>query len=93
MNKPFTPEITITWKELLKETKQTADQFRQIVLSEVKSKSIQLGIPLTEQEILESGFLSPHLPPEIRSVIVQCRKVLDAFAALERIFPEEEEQH
>lgn len=94
MNTPSEISESLSWNELREETQRTSEQFRERALHEIKLQAHHAGLQLTNRDILESGFLPANLPQELRSVIVQCRKVLDAFGALEKSFPEkEQEQH
>jgi len=89
MNTPSELSESLSWKEFREETQRTSEQFRARVLHEIKPQAHHVGFQLSSEDIFESGFLPAHLPQELRSVIVQCRRVLDAFGALEKVFPQE----
>lgn len=95
--KPNTPSLDFnpgihSWSDFRQDIHFETHQFRSKILLEVKRRAALLGISLEDQDILESGFLHHGLPSDLRSVIIQARKVLFAFSSLEKVLPEEKSQ-
>jgi hypothetical protein len=96
MNQSQTPNTTPldlkpsihSWSVFHQDIHSETDQFRSKILHEIKRRAALLKISLEDEDILEAGFLHQGLPSDIRAVIIQARKVLYAFASLEKVLSE-----
>lgn len=87
----FNPRIH-SWSDFRQDIHSDTDQFRSKILHEIKRRAALLNISLEDEDILEAGFLHQGLPSDIRSVIIQARKVLFAFNSLEKVLSETKPQ-